>query len=117
MFIFGYFSLIPLAIIVFGAYHVWLTINAGLSKWLHHWHEDQIKTWSAVTIAVTILIMVAPLLMPTSGLIKEVIFGLYVLYAGTTVVHVVRWWNKRKQNNGSNTPSTQTPPTDKTNKK
>ncbi len=107
MFIFGTFSLIPLAIIVFGAYHVWLTINAGLSKMLHHWHEDSIKTWSAVTIAVTILIMVAPLLIPTGALIREIVFGLYVLYAGTTVVHVVRWWNARKAaKNGNAQPDT-----------
>jgi undecaprenyl pyrophosphate phosphatase UppP len=98
MFIFGTFSLIPLAIIVFGAYHVWLTINSGLSKMLHHWEESRIKTWSAAAIAITILIMVAPLLIPTGLYIREFVFGMYVIYGGTTVVHVIMWWNKRHQN-------------------
>jgi len=95
MLIFGTWSLIPLAIIIFGAYHVWLTINHGLSSLLHHWEESRIKTWSGAIIAITILIMVAPLLIPTGAYIKDFVFAMYVLYGGTTVVHTIMWWNRR----------------------
>jgi hypothetical protein len=97
MLIFGTLSLIPLAIIVFGAYHVWLTITHGLGKLLNHWEEARIKTWAAGVIAVSILVMLTPLLIPTSGVIRDVFFGMYLLYAGTTVVHVIRWWTARHQ--------------------
>jgi len=104
--IFTLWSLIPLAIIVFGAYHTWLTFNAIFDKTFKHWHEDSVKLWSAVTIAVTILIMIAPFLIPGLAIIKVPVFGLYVLYVGTTAYHVGRWWFNRKKNNTNTTNTT-----------
>lgn len=99
MFIFGTLSLIPLAIIIFGAYHVWLTITLGLGKMLNHWHEAQIQKIAFVVIGLTILAMVAPLLIPTSLGIKEFVGVMYLVYGGTTLVHIYNWYQKRKSNN------------------
>ena len=82
------------AILIGGAYHVWMSVTHGLSKLFHQTEEPHIKKWSGIIIAVTILLMAAPLIIPTALFIKEIIGGLYILYVGTFLVHAYNFFSR-----------------------
>ena len=95
MFTFGLGSYLLLAVIVFGAYKVWMGITHILSKtFFHQTEERHVKKISGIVVGVTILMMLAPFLLPTTLHIKEAIGLLYIVYAGTSMYQFYTWYQK-----------------------
>ncbi|MBU6455064.1 MAG: hypothetical protein KGS72_25055 [Cyanobacteria bacterium REEB67] len=98
MFIFGSLSLIPLAIILLGAYKVWMGTTHVLSKLLSHQPEEpHIKKWAGIIVFVSILFMVAPLLIPTGLYFKDAVGVLYAVYVGTAGYQIYTFFASRNK--------------------
>ena len=90
------FSLLLLGVILLGAYKVWMGITHLLSKPFHQTEERHIKKISFIVVAVSVLLMVAPFLIPTALGFKEFVGVLYIIYGGTSVYQIYSWFNKDK---------------------
>jgi uncharacterized membrane protein YkvI len=90
-------TLILLGIIITGAYHCWMGVTHLLSKPFHQTEERHIKKWSGIIIGVSILLMAAPLIIPSSMGFKEIIGVLYIVYGGTALSMAYNAWTKRGQ--------------------
>ena len=96
MFAFGPIGLICMAIVGMGAYHVWLTVTHFVSKFFHQREEPHVKKYAGFIFFVTVMLMLAPLLIPTPFYIKDIVGLLYVVYVGTAFFQVWSWFHKDK---------------------
>jgi|GEM_PF-4115950 len=90
------FSMLLLAVILLGAYKVWMGITHLLSKPFHQTEERHIKKVSFIVVAVSVLLMVSPFLIPTALGFREFVGVLYIIYGGTSVYQIYSWFNKDK---------------------
>ncbi|MBS1993979.1 MAG: hypothetical protein JSS83_25885 [Cyanobacteria bacterium SZAS LIN-3] len=88
------FSLLLLGVILLGAYKVWMGITHLLSKPFHQAEERHIKKISFIVVAITVLMMVSPFLIPTALGFKEFVGVLYIIYGGTSVYQIYSWFNR-----------------------
>ena len=112
MLIFGStLSFLLLSVIVFGAYKCWMGVTHLLSKtFFHQTEERHVKKISGVIIGVTILLMVAPFLIPTVLGFKEFVGALYIVYGGTSLWQIYSWYDAHFGKKNSQ-PTQSTPPT------
>jgi len=89
-------SLLLLSVILLGAYKVWMGITHLLSKPFHQTEERHIKKISFICVAVSVLLMVSPFLIPTALGFREFVGVLYIIYGGTAVYQIYSWFNKDK---------------------
>ena len=86
---FGIVGLLFTLIIALGARKVWLSVVHVLSKMFKH--EAGIKKGAFCFIFATVMLMAAPLIMPFSPILRLVVWGLYLLYAGLGLYQIYDW--------------------------
>lgn len=93
---FGIVGLVCFAIIALGARKVWLFVEHLLSKLFSH--EAAIKRITWVVIALTVMLMAAPLLgWAHSPVLRMGITGLYLLYGGLGLLQIYDWFNGKSK--------------------
>jgi hypothetical protein len=89
MYTFGIVGLIFTGIVMLGARKVWLFVVHLLSKMFKH--EAAIRRTAFAIIAMTVMLMAAPFIMPFNPTLRMVVWGLYLLYAGLGLYQVYDW--------------------------
>jgi len=105
MLIFGStFSMLLLGVILLGAYKCWMGVTHVLSRtFFHQVEERHVKKISFFLIAVSILFMVSPFLIPRVLGFNVVIEALYAVYGGTAVWQLYSFYDKHfGKNSGKN---------------
>lgn len=92
MLISGITSLVVLGIILLGARKVYLGAVHAFLKLFKKANVEHVERVAFITIGVTILIMVAPLLIPFGGPVRLIVLALYALYGIGGLVQVWHWF-------------------------
>lgn len=88
----GISSLLVLAIILLGAYKVYLAAVHTFLKLFKKANPEHVERFAFITIGVTILIMVVPLLIPFGGPMRMIVLALYAVYGIGGLVQIWHWF-------------------------
>jgi hypothetical protein len=114
MFVFGTLSYVFIAIILLGAYKCWMGVTHVLSKLFHQYEEPHVKKYAFIFVLVTVLLMVAPMIIPSLFFMREAVGILYILYGTTAAVQLYHWYQVISGKSKPAAPTSK--PTDKTGK-